>query len=101
MLFYNKGESEDFNEPVIWMQTIFPHKVNRGYWSGAYVVETVNGIKVKNFKHFVNLIDNLNTEFVVIETVEKQKIILNVKEAKESFEDLKKIYYLNSDRRVD
>jgi S1-C subfamily serine protease len=101
MLFYNKGKSEDFNEPVIWMQTIFPHKVNRGYWSGAYVVETVNDIKVKNFKHFVNLIDNLNTEFVVIETVEKQKIILNVNEAKESFEDLKKIYYLNSDRRVD
>jgi S1-C subfamily serine protease len=101
MLFYNKGKSEDFNEPVIWMQTIFPHKVNRGYWSGAYIVETVNDIKVKNFKHFVNLIDNLNTEFVVIETVEKQKIILNVNEAKESFEDLKKIYYLNSDRRVD
>ena len=100
MLFYEKGKTNDFTEPVIWMQDIFPHKVNRGYQSGAFVVETVNGEKIKNFTHFVNLIDNLNTEFVVIETMEKEKIILNVKEAKESFEDLKRIYYLNGDRRV-
>ena len=100
MLFYEKGKTDDFTEPVIWMQDIFPHKVNRGYQSGAFVVETVNGEKIKNFNHFVNLIDNLNTEFVVIETMEKEKIILNVKEAKESFEDLKRIYYLNGDRRV-
>ena len=100
MLFYEKGKTDDFTEPVIWMQDIFPHKVNRGYQSGALVVETVNGEKIKNFTHFVNLIDNLNTEFVVIETMEKEKIILNVKEAKESFNDLKRIYYLNGDRRV-
>lgn len=101
MLFYNTGKSEELTEPVAWMQTIFPHKVNRGYYSGAYVVNTVNGEKVKNFKHFVNLIDNLNSEFVVIETLNKIKVILNVKEARDSFKDIKKIYYLNSDRRVD
>ncbi|WP_188093739.1 S1C family serine protease [Sulfurimonas xiamenensis] len=101
MLFYKKGKTEDFDEPVVWMQTIFPHNVNRGYWSGAFVVETVNGVKVKNFKHFIQLIDNLDTQFVVIETMENQKIILNVKEARESYNDLKRIYYLNSDRRVD
>ncbi len=100
MLFYNKDKTDDFTEAVIWMQDIFPHKVNRGYYSGAYVVKTVNDIKVKNFKHFVSLIDNLDTEFVLIETLEKQKIILDVKEAKESFEEFRKIYYLNSDRRV-
>lgn len=99
MLFYKKGKTEDFDEPVIWMQTIFPHNVNRGYWSGAYVVETVNGVKVKNFKHFSSLIDELDTEFVVIETMEKQQIILNVEEARKSFEDLRRIYYLSSDRR--
>jgi len=100
-LFYNKDKSNKFDEAVVWMKDSFPHKVNRGYSSGAYVVETVNDIKVKNFNHFVSLIDNLDTEYVVIDTMEKEKIILNVKEARESFEDLKKIYYLNSDRRVD
>ena len=100
MLFYAKGKSEDFTEAVIWMQTILPHKVNRGYYSGAYVVESVNGIKVKNFKHFVNLIDSLNSEFVVIETLNKTKVILNVREAKDSFNDFKMIYGLTTDRRV-
>lgn len=83
------------------MQDNFPHKVNRGYSSQGYIVETVNGIKVQNFKHFVSLLDHLDTEFVVIDTMEKIKIILNVKEARESFEDLKMIYRLNSDRRID
>ena len=100
MLFYNKGKTKEFTEAVIWMQDIFPHKVNRGYRSAAYVVNTVNNIKVKNFNHFISLIDNLNTKFVVIETIEKQKVILNVKDARDSFNDLKKIYYLNSDRRI-
>jgi len=100
MLFYAKGKSKEFDEPVIWMQAIFPHKVNRGYYSGAYVVNSVNGEKIKNFKHFVEVIDSLNTEFVVIETIEKQKIILNVKEAKKSFESIKSIYRLNTDRRI-
>ena len=101
MLFYDKGKSEDFTEPVIWMQTIFPHKVNRGYFSGAYVVQSVNGIKVMNFNHFVSLIDELKSEFVVIETLNSLKIILNVKEAKDSFRDLQSIYGFNSDRRVE
>lgn len=100
MLFYDKGKSKDFTEPVIWMQTIFPHKVNRGYYSGAYVVKSVNGIDVVNFNHFVSLIDNLKSEFVVIETIKNIKIILNVKEAKDSFKDLQSIYGFNSDRRV-
>jgi len=100
-LFYDKNKSEDLDEAVIWMKDYFPHNVNRGYSSGTYVVERINNIKVQNFKHFVSLIDNLDTEYVIIDTIEKVKIILNVKEARESFEDLKKIYYLNSDRRVD
>lgn len=100
-LFYNKDKSKEFDEAVVWMQDNFPHKVNRGYSSQGYIVETVNGIKVKNFKHFVSLIDSLRTEFVVIDTMEKEKIILNVKDARKSFEDLKKIYRLNSDRRAE
>lgn len=100
-LFYNKDKSNDFDEAVVWMQDNFPHKVNRGYYSQGYIVETVNGIKVQNFKHFVSLIDNLDTKFVVIDTMEKEKIILNVEEARESFDELKKIYRLISDRRVD
>ncbi len=99
-LFYHKDKSKEFDEAVVWMQDNFPHKVNRGYSSQGYIVETVNGIKVRNFNHFVSLIDSLSTQFVVIDTMEKEKIILNVKEARKSFEDLRKIYRLNSDRAL-
>ena len=54
-----------------------------------------------NFNHFVSLIDELKSEFVVIETLNSLKIILNVKEAKDSFRDLQSIYGFNSDRRVE
>lgn len=100
-LFYHKDKSKEFDEAVVWMQDNFPHKVNRGYYSEGYVVETVNGIKVKNFNHFASLIDKLDTEFVVIDTMEKHKIIFNVKEAKESFRTIKNIYGLSSNRRVE
>ena len=100
MLFYEKQKTDEFNEPVAWMQMIFPHKINRGYSSDAEIIEKVNGIKVKNFKHFVELLDSSTKEYTIIDSLEKEKIVLNTKEAKESFNDLKKIYYLNTNRRV-
>lgn len=83
------------------MQTIFPLEINKGYFSGAYIVETVNGIKIKNFKHFVEVIDSLDTEFAVIDFIESTKVILDVKEAKESFKSIQNRYYIVKDRRVE
>lgn len=73
----------------------FPHNVNRGYHSSAEVVKKVNGIKIKNFKHFVNIIDNLKSKFVIIDFLERKKVVLNIEEARNSFKDLKNTYYLN------
>lgn len=100
MLFYQKGKTKDLIEPVVWMQAVFPHEVNRGYFSGAYVVESVNGVKIKNFKHFVEVMNSLDTEYVAFEFMEKVKVVLNVKKARESFKELQKIYYLNTDRHI-
>lgn len=98
MLFYNKEKDKDFDEVVIWTQTIFPHKVNRGYYSSSHIIEKVNGIKVKNFDHFIKLLDDSNEEYTVIDLLERKKIILNTEEARKSFEDLKKVYGLSRDR---
>jgi S1-C subfamily serine protease len=99
MLYYKKEKTKDQNEIVIWMQAIFPHQINRGYYSGAETVEKVNDIKVKNFKHFIELLDESNEEFTVIDLLEKKRVILKTNEAKNSFDDLKKIYHLDTDRR--
>ncbi len=100
MLFYNVEKNKEFKEPVVWLQTIFPHDINRGYISNSEIVDSVNGIKVKSFKDFISIVDNIEEEFIIIDMVEKVKLVLNAKEAKNSFKEIKKIYYLNSDRRI-
>lgn len=101
MLFYKESKTNELSEPVVMLQTIFPHMVNRGYNSGADVVDKVNGITVRDFNHFVELIDNAKTEYITIDFIEKKKIVLNVKQAKESFADLKQTYGFTHDRRVE
>lgn len=101
MLFYKKEKTQEQNEIVVWTQAIFPHKINRGYYSGAETVTKVNGVKVKNFNHFVELLDNSRDEFTVIDCLEKKRIVLKTKEARKSFHDLKKVYYLTNDRRTE
>ena len=100
-LLYRYEKTNDITQKVVWLQKIFPNKVNRGYTSGAYIVSKVNGTTIKDFNHFVNIIDTTNDEYVVIDFVESGKVVLKTKEAKDSFEQIKTNYGLKSDRRVD
>jgi len=45
------------------------------------------------------VLDNITDEFTVFEFLEKKKVVLNTKKAKESLVDIKRLYYLKSDRR--
>ena len=100
MFFYEKDKTQEYNEVVVTTNTIFPNEVNRGYYGGNYVLLKVNNIKIKNFKHFVNILDNITDEFTVFEFLEKRKVILNTKKAKESLEEIMKEYNIKSDRRM-
>lgn len=100
-LLYKEEKTNDITERVVWLQKIFPNKVNRGYFSNGYIVTKVNGITVKNFNHFINIIDTTKDEYVTIEFVETSKIFIKTKEARDSFEQIKNAYGLKSDRRVD
>jgi S1-C subfamily serine protease len=99
MLFYQKRKTADYDEPVVSLSTIFPHEVNRGYFPVSNVLERVNGIKIKNFKHLVNILNNMSDEFTIFEFLEKRKVILNTKDAKKSIKDILDIYGIKSDRR--
>ena len=99
MLFYQKNKTVDYQEPVVWLQTIFPSEVNRGYYSDSYILVRVNGIKVRSFKHLVNILDNMTDKYTVFEFLEKRKVILDTKKAKNSLNKIMKIYNLKNDRR--
>lgn len=100
-LLYKDEKTNEITQRVVWLQKIFPNKVNRGYNSGAYIVTKVNGITIKDFNHFVNIIDTTKDEYVVIEFLESSKVVLKTKEAKDSFKEIKNTYGLKSYRRVD
>ena len=100
-LTYKDEKTNDITERVVWLQKIFPNKVNRGYFSNGYIVTKVNGITVKNFNHFINIIDTTKDEYVTFEFMESAKIFIKTKEARESLEQIKTAYGLKSDRRID
>ena len=100
-MLYKDQKTDEVTQRVVWLQKIFPHKINRGYYSSAYIVSKVNGIKIKDFNHFVNIIDNNKDEYTVIDFIENTKVVLKTKEAKDSFDQIKTNYGLKSDRRVD
>ena len=100
-LLYKEEKTNDITERVVWLQKIFPNKVNRGYFSNGYIVTKVNGITVKNFNHFINIIDTTKDEYVTFEFMESAKIFIKTKEARESLEQIKTAYGLKSDRKVD
>jgi S1-C subfamily serine protease len=99
-LLYKEEKTNEITERVVWLQKIFPNKVNRGYTSGAYIISKVNGITIKDFNHFVNIVDTTKDEYVVIEFVESAKIFIKTKEARDSFEQIKANYGLKNDRRL-
>lgn len=103
-IFYElKDKAKHAKEGVIVLADKFEHNVNESYSPYAYMVHTVNGIKVKDFNHFVNIIDNIKDKYTVIDFlyVADMKYVFNTKEARESFEEIKNIYGLNTDRRVE
>jgi S1-C subfamily serine protease len=55
-------------ELVVVSSPFFPHKLSKGYDSPyARVVESVNGTKIKNLRHLVEVLRDLQAEFVTFE----------------------------------
>ena len=102
LLFFDNGKTKHIKEAVILQYETLPHEINTGYIAHGDMVKSVNGVNVVDFAHFVKLIDASSTPLTIIEFIDEdfKKIILDTKKAKESFEEIKTIYGLSSDRRL-
>tara|TARA_B100001063_G_scaffold243206_2_gene273349 strand:- start:12360 stop:13778 length:1419 start_codon:yes stop_codon:yes gene_type:complete len=101
--FYKlKEKAKHATEGVIVQVEKFDHSVNEGYYPFIYLIHSVNEVKVKDFKHFVKLIDESNGKYTVIDFIDLDytKYVFDTKKAKESFQEIKNIYGLSTDRRV-
>ena len=69
-LALRRGEKPAFpgEELVVVTSPFFPHKLSKGYSNPlSRVVETVNGVKIKNLKHLVEVLRDSRDEFMVFE----------------------------------
>lgn len=97
---YSKKKNDEYEEAISMFATIFPHDVNKGYSNWASVLKSINGIKIKSFKHLVKVLDNLDEKYTKFEFEEQATIILDTQKAKNSFNQIQSIYRLNSDRGI-
>ncbi|MEA3383293.1 MAG: trypsin-like peptidase domain-containing protein [Campylobacterota bacterium] len=97
---YSKKKSEEYQEAISMLSTVFPHKVNKGYSNWASVLKSVNGTKIKSFKHLVHILDNIEDKYTKFEFEEQSTIIIDTQMAKDSFKDIQNIYRLSGNRAV-
>ena len=101
-IYYEQNkEASNVKEAVTIQPEKFNHAINEGYNPFLYLVKSVNGTKVIDFKHFVKLLDENKEKYTVIEFWDvDSKFVFDTKKARESFEEIKNIYGLTSDRKM-
>lgn len=101
-IYYEQNkETKHVKEPVAIQIEKFNHNINESYYPYIWLVKSINGQLVIDFKHLVKLLDENKEKYTVVEFWDVDyKIILDTKEARESFNEIKNIYGLSSDRRV-
>ena len=95
--------STDEVDEVVILQRVLATDVNEGYHNmGLVQVETVNGQKVKNLKHLVELIETeAGKEFVELGLFGGKKIVLNRNRVAESAFSVLADYQVTKDRSDD
>ncbi len=68
---FNRPDTPD-EQLVVVSSPLFPHKLSKGYSNpAAHVVDTINGVKIKNLRHLVEVLRDCHDPFVTIEFYER------------------------------
>ena len=101
MLSANYAEHPD--EEKVLVLKVLADDVNIGYHSIAYwLVEKVNGEKIKNLKELVRIVeDESNDSYVVLKNKYGQQIVLDRKKVMERQQSILDLYRIRQDRSED
>jgi len=78
-------------ELVVVPSPLFPHKLSKGYSNPmGQVVKSVNGVRVKNLRHLVELLRDARTEFITVDFLMRggESLVLPRKETLAATEEL-------------
>ncbi len=97
---FDNWRTEDRNEIVV-LTFMLPAEVNTGYETlQNEIIETVDGVTVRDFAHFAELVDAGEGDFLVMETNLNNVIVLNRTQAEEMNPEIMERYGIARDRVV-
>ncbi len=103
MYHYQNHDPKEANEEVVVLVRVLADDVNQGYdrWS-SWVVETVNGEKIKNLKDLVSKVEAAHeSEFIVFSDPRNNEMVLDREKALAATEGILKRYRIPADRSDD
>ena len=86
-------------QELVVLSGILPHQVNRGYqdWKN-YVVAKVQGQPVRDMKHFNQLLDEVEGNWIEISFRDHSILVLDLEEAQEANEQILQNFSIGADR---
>lgn len=99
-LYY--GEITPKRDEVVVLSEVLADDVNMGYQQINYIsVDSINGVKVKNMKHLIELIENSKNRFIEISLENKGRVVIELKKLKEATPRILERYRIPFDRSTD
>lgn len=99
--YYKMYPTKEQEELVILTRILSSSLTKGAKNTGLYVIETVNGKKFKNFKAFVNLLENSTEKYIVLEDEEHTQVALSREDVIENQKKILKRYNIKSEKSDD
>lgn len=102
LCYLKDGEIEEDRDEVVVLTSVFDEGVNSGYSRlRRKVIDKVNGKKVPNLKGLVQMIEEAEGPFILIETEDHKELVFDKEEAKKKNQQILLRYFIPHDRSED
>jgi S1-C subfamily serine protease len=98
-----EGEITAVQDEVVLVSSVLADKINIGYQDNIAPQEiiAINGVKPKNLKHFIAVIEKMSDGFIELDLHNKDKIVMDIKAARLASAEVLERYRIPSDRSAD
>lgn len=101
MDYYLNGELKYKDQEIVILSAVLADSINIGYHELAEnVIKTANGITVKNFSHFIEIVESSEEEYLLIVDTQGTKVLLDRKVMDENTDDVIKKYMIKSAKQI-
>jgi S1-C subfamily serine protease len=97
--FLFDGEITAKRNEIVVLSMVLADSVNMGYQEiTAVAVFKANGVKIKNLKHLIDIIENMDSGFLELELQTKDKVVLDISASRKATTEILERYRIPADR---